>query len=303
VHPAALVNHRLSYRSLFEPNVAGTAELIRLALTVRQKRFDYVSTVGVPALLSRLTGAPESTDVRDVSGDIRIVDGYAFGYAASKWAGEVLLRDAHALFGLPVNVFRPNMIMPHTRYGGQYNETDMMTRLLYSVVKTGVAPASFYDGAPGGGRARTHYDGLPVDFLSATMVEVGSRPYSGFHSYNMVNHHDDGVSLDSFVDWIRSKGYAVAGIEDHGEWAARFESKLRNLPEAERQLSSLNILGHFAHPHTPAESPFDSRDFKAVVHDLSVGPDVPHLTEKYLHKYLEDMKARGLIEAAEPVMA
>ena len=33
--------------------------------------------------------------------------GYANGYGNSKWAGEVLLREAHDLCGLPVSVFRP----------------------------------------------------------------------------------------------------------------------------------------------------------------------------------------------------
>ncbi|GGD80814.1 SDR family oxidoreductase [Croceicoccus mobilis] len=162
VHPAALVNHRLSYENLFAPNVKGAAELIALALTCRLKRFDYISTVGVPALLPSLTSAPEDTDVRNVPDPVPLSDAYANGYAASKWAGEVLLREAHDLFGLPVNVFRPNMIMPHRRYVGQYNETDMITRLLYSIVKTGLAPRSFYRLEPDGSRARAHYDGLPV---------------------------------------------------------------------------------------------------------------------------------------------
>ena len=39
VHPAAHVNHVLPYRQLFGPNVVGTAELIRLAITTRLKRF------------------------------------------------------------------------------------------------------------------------------------------------------------------------------------------------------------------------------------------------------------------------
>jgi acyl-CoA synthetase (AMP-forming)/AMP-acid ligase II len=56
VDPAALVNHVLPYSQLFGPNVAGTAELIRLALTTRIKPYTYVSTVGVPAAC----GAPSA---------------------------------------------------------------------------------------------------------------------------------------------------------------------------------------------------------------------------------------------------
>ena len=47
VDPAALVNHVLPYSQLFGPNVLGTAELIRLALTTKLKPFIYVSTLGV----------------------------------------------------------------------------------------------------------------------------------------------------------------------------------------------------------------------------------------------------------------
>ena len=44
VDPAALVSGVLPYRELFRPNVVGTAELIRLALTTRLKPYTYVST-------------------------------------------------------------------------------------------------------------------------------------------------------------------------------------------------------------------------------------------------------------------
>ncbi len=44
---AALVNAVLPYSELFEPNVVGTGELIRLALTSRLKPYAYVSTADV----------------------------------------------------------------------------------------------------------------------------------------------------------------------------------------------------------------------------------------------------------------
>nr|MDP9168140.1 AMP-binding protein [Actinomycetota bacterium] len=49
VDPAALVNHVLPYSQLFAPNVLGTAELIRIALTTTIKPFVYVSTIAVGA--------------------------------------------------------------------------------------------------------------------------------------------------------------------------------------------------------------------------------------------------------------
>jgi fatty acid CoA ligase FadD9 len=48
VDAAAVVNHVLPYSQLFGPNVFGTAELIRLALTTKVKPYTYASTMGVP---------------------------------------------------------------------------------------------------------------------------------------------------------------------------------------------------------------------------------------------------------------
>ena len=142
VHTGAHVNHVLPYNQLFAANVAGTADLIRLALTTRIKRFDYVSTMGVSGLGSGLVD--EDGDIRETIPDCTLDDSYANGYGVSKWASEVLLREAHDLAGLPVGVFRPGMILAHSRYAGQLNVPDMFTRLLYSLAVTGIAPGTFY---------------------------------------------------------------------------------------------------------------------------------------------------------------
>jgi fatty acid CoA ligase FadD9 len=298
VHPAALVNHMLSYENLFEPNVVGTAELIRLALTTRQKRFDYVSSVAVPHVDPRLTQGGESMDVRKGPESIPLSSSYASGYAASKWAGEVLLRDAHERFGLPVNVFRADMILPHSRFKGQINVPDMITRLLFSLVMTGIAPESFYELEADGGRPRAHYDGLPVDFISAAMQQIGGRPHYDFKTYNIINmHHDDGISLDSIVDWVISAGYPIQRVEGHADWLQRFADKLRHLPDAQRQHSSLTILGHFARPHPAHPTPLTSENFVAAVRGIPAGPTVPHLSEAFIHKYLDDMRELGLLPA------
>jgi Male sterility protein/Phosphopantetheine attachment site len=138
VHPAALVNHVLPYTQLFGPNVVGTAELIRLAITTRIKPITYLSTIAV-AMTVPPAEFEEDGEVRTVSPVRQIDESYANGYANSKWAGEVLLREAHDLCGLPVAVFRSDMILAHSRYSGQLNVPDMFTRLLFSLLATGIA--------------------------------------------------------------------------------------------------------------------------------------------------------------------
>ena len=148
VDPAALVNHVLPYSQLFGPNALGTAELIRIALTTKLKPFTHVSTQGVADQIEP-SAFTEDADIRVISPTRVIGDSYANGYSNSKWAGEVLLREAHDLCGLPVAVFRCDMIMVDTKYVGQLNVPDIFTRLMLSLVATGIAPASFYETDPG----------------------------------------------------------------------------------------------------------------------------------------------------------
>lgn len=296
VHPGALVNHLLSYRHLFEPNVVGTAELIRLALFRRQKRFDFVSTFGVPQMNLGLAQAPENIDVRVGAPEMMLRDSYAAGYGTSKWASEVLLCEANKQFGLPVTIYRPDMIMAHSRFRGQINVPDMFTRLLFSLVVTGIAPETFYERQADNSRARTHYDGMPVDFLATAIQQLGAEAYQGFRVFNTISaHHDDGVSLDTITDWIAEAGYPIERIQDHANWVRLFAEKLRNLPNEQRQHSSLSILSHFDHPYPAKPLRIRNDAFVAAVRKLPAGPDVPHLSAQFIRKYLDDMHLVGLL--------
>src|SRR4030095_7738842 len=190
---------------------------------------------------------------------VPLSDEYASGYGASKWADEVMLHDAHQRFGLPVNIYRGDMMLAHSRYKGQINVPDMFTRLLYSIIMTGLAPETFYEREADGSRPKTHYDGLPVDFIASAIVGTSSKAHRAIKTYNMLNHHaDDGISLDAVVDWIESAGYQVQRVRDHAQWMQRFETKLSTLTEQQRQHSSLGALGAWRHPH-PAHAPMSGR--------------------------------------------
>ena len=293
VHPGALVNHVLPYQQMFAPNVAGTAEIIRLGITHRLKPLNNVSTVAA-AHVPGGAMIDEDADVR-VTSPVRPLssEGYADGYANSKWAAEVLLRDAHDRFGLPVATFRSDMILAHSRYEGQLNVPDMFTRLLLSIVATGLAPGSFYSGA-----AKPHYPGLPVDFTAEAIADLGVKATSGYRTYHVINSHDDGISLDSFVDWIDAAGYPVRRIDDYVDWLERFGTALRALPEEQRQHSSLPLL-HQLHYQVPAEfgTSVSSSRFRAdvIAHEVGVAKDVPHLSRELIGKYLADLSSLGLI--------
>ncbi|MEU2792825.1 carboxylic acid reductase [Streptomyces sp. NPDC007100] len=294
VHPAALVNHVLPYDQLFGPNVLGTAELIRLAVTSRVKQFTYLSTVAVVS--GSEAAADETADIRTACGERDLDNGYAHGYAAGKWAGEVLLREAHDTFGLPVAVFRSNLILAHPRYRGQLNIPDVFTRLLLSLLATGIAPGSFYTRGTDTGTG--HFDGLPVDFTAQAIASLGDGTREGYRTFNVVNPHDDGISLDTFVDWLTAAGHPLTRIHDYDAWLDRFETALRRLPDRRRQHSLLPLLHAFAKPAEPLPgSALPANRFRTAVRAAALNKenDIPHLTQDLITKYVTDLRSQDLL--------
>jgi fatty acid CoA ligase FadD9 len=297
VDPAALVNHVLPYSELFRPNALGTAELIKIALTSKQKPYTYVSTIGVGDQIvpAKFT---EDADIRVISPTRKINDSYANGYGNSKWAGEVLLREAHDLCGLPVAVFRCDMILADTTYAGQLNVPDMFTRMMLSLVATGIAPGSFYELDADGNRQRAHVDGLPVEFIAEAISTLGAHSVASFQTYGVMNPYDDGIGLDEFVDWLIDAGCTIQRIGDYGDWLRRFETTLRALPERQRNSSLLPLLHKYQKPEKPINGSMAPSDrFPAAVQDAKVGPDegMPHITPQIIAKYVSDLRLLGLL--------
>ncbi|WP_433664565.1 carboxylic acid reductase [Nocardia sp. CA-128927] len=296
VHPAALVNHVLPYEQLFGPNVVGTAEIIRLALTERKKPVTFLSSVAVANQINPRFFTEEG-DIRDMSPTRVLDDSYANGYGNSKWAGEVLLREANEHYGLPVAVFRSDMILAHSYYAGQLNVTDMFTRLLLSLLITGVAPKSFYELDSDGDRQWAHYEGLPVDFTATAITTLGAIS-SGHHTFDVLNPHDDGISLDTFVDWLIDAGHPIRRLDAHDEWLSRLSTALHALPERQRQASVLPLLDAYRRPAAPnAEMALPAKAFQTAVQAAGIGPDrdIPHLSRALIEKYVADLHQRNLL--------
>ena len=310
-HAAALVNHVLPYSALFGPNVVGTAEVLRLAIAAGSVPVTFVSSVAVAGGARPSTTedvAPDAPAALDERADIRttipewtVADEYANGYGASKWASEVLLREAHEHHGVPVAVFRSDMVLAHPRWRGQVNLPDVFTRLVWSVLATGLAPASFVQPAPDGSRQRSHYDGLPADFTAAAIDAIGAAVTSGHHTYNVVNPHDDGVSLDTFVDWLVEDGHAVERIADHAEWVTRFREALAALPDEDRARSVLPLMHAFAVPEAPhAGSAIPAEGFAAAVRRVRPlgSPTIPSLDHALIAKVADDLAFLRLLSPA-----
>jgi thioester reductase-like protein len=300
VDPAALVNGVLPYKELFRPNVVGTAELIRIALTTKLKPFAYVSTANVGDHVDP-SAFTEDADIRVISPVRPIEQSYTNGYGNSKWAGEVLLREAHDLCGLPVAVLRCDMILADTSYAGQLNMSDLVTRMMFSLLAAGIAPRSFYQLDADGNRQRAHFDGLPVEFVAEAIATLGIRATDEFQTYHVMNPHDDGIGLDEFVDWLVEVGNPIERIDDFGEWLQRFAAALGALPDRQREHTVLQVLLlrlNDLHPAEPSRGSLASTDrFRAAVQVANIGPDndIPHVSKPVIAKYVSDLQLLGLL--------
>lgn len=300
----------LPYSELFGPNVVGTAELIRFALTTKLKPYNFVSTSDVGRQVEP-SAFIEDADIREISATRAVDATYANGYGNSKWAGEVLLRETHDHCGLPVAVFRSGMIMVDPTYAGQLNVADTVSRMVLSIVAAGVAPESFYQLGADGQRQRAHFDGLPVDFVAEAITKLGwqiarSAPTSAevFETYHVMNPHDDGIGIDTYVDWLIEAGYPIERISDFGEWLQRFETGLQALPERQRQNSVLQMLtmlkehaGDLQAPEPTLGSYAPADRFQAAVQEAKIGADhdVPQVSARHIVKYVTDLQLLGLL--------
>ena len=297
VDPAALVNHVLPYSELFGPNALGTAELIRIALTSKQKPYTYVSTIGVGDQI-KPAKFTEDADIRVISPTRKINDSYANGYGNSKWAGEVLLREAHDLCGLPVAVFRCDMILADTTYAGQLNVPDIFTRMILSLVATGIAPGSFYELDANGNRQRAHSQRSARRVHRRGHLNAGGPERGKFPDLP----RDEPLRRRHRVRRVRRLAHRRRllhpALGDYGDWLRRFETTLRALPERQRNSSLLPLLHNYQKPEKPINGSMAPTDrFPAAVQDAKVGPDkdMPHITPQIIAKYVSDLRLLGLL--------
>ncbi|WP_437535239.1 thioester reductase domain-containing protein [Sorangium sp. So ce726] len=287
VHNGAMVNHALSYEQLFAPNVLGTAEVVRFAIRRRIKAVHFVSSVAATVVPGRTETVREDAPLlaeRPADG------GYACGYASSKWAGEVLLREVHERFGAPVNVFRCGLILGHRTHAGHINTSDYFTHLLSGLVNTGLAPRSFYATPESD---RHVFGGLPVDFVAEAVTALALGRDRAHRTYHVIGSSGD---LDSFVGWTRTAGYPITQVAEHGVWFARFREQLLGLVEQRQQQVASVLLETWAHPLGAAPRPrMDAAQFHRALREQTALGGAPELGEAFLHRCLEHMSLLGLI--------
>jgi amino acid adenylation domain-containing protein/thioester reductase-like protein len=153
VHAGARVNFLDDYAAHRPHNVAGTAEILRLASAGGAKPLYHVSTL---AVLNRVPPGP-GTIAEDVGLDL--VPRPRGGYAQSKWVAERLLSQARDA-GAPVTVLRLGEVMPASD-NGEPNPRSLTHLILSTMRHLGIAPTT---------ALRSDYS--PVSYVADRIVRV-----------------------------------------------------------------------------------------------------------------------------------
>jgi amino acid adenylation domain-containing protein/thioester reductase-like protein len=209
-HSAALVNMLLPYESLRAANVGGTAQIANLMLTGQAKALHYASTLSVFVATDQNTGNLEESDHLERTEKI-----YG-GYAQTKWAAEVMLRNLAGAAG-PVTYHRLGLITGDTICGIS-SAHDFLELFVRGIVSLGCIPPV---------DPHLSIDITPVDYAAAAMCELSLQAmrtgkYETYHIANPIS-----LTLERLLQRLTAAGKPIEIVT-----IDQFEQRLRDRTEA-----------------------------------------------------------------------
>ena len=209
----------------------------------------------------------------------------------------VVLRDAHDQFGLPVAVFRCDMMLPDTRYAGQVNPPDVFARTLLSLVLTGIAPGSFYESTPTAVARRRTTTGCQ----STSSRRRSPRWRRGGQRVSDVprgeprgrRHRARRTSTGSTRRATRSSASPTTTSGSAG-----LRPRCAPSRDASASIRCCHCCTTTSGPSKPLRGALASTErFHAAVQEAKVGPDkdIPHVTAELIIKYITDLQLLGLL--------
>lgn len=273
VHCAADVNLLAPYPALRPANVAGTAEVALLADAADVRCLHYASTLSVFVGTDRNHGRMLESDSLD---ETESVFG---GYAQSKWAAEVLLRQWKPAGGR-VRFYRFGLLTGNPQTG-VVAEQDLFTMALRGFVALGCVPDCDQD---------LRLDITPVSYAASAMSELLSYdgPESTFHIA-----HPEGLAAMQLFQCLQTLVPALERL-DQSAFAERVSSCSRLAPSIAAALLGLSrdrragdaspearVVDLFQATNTV----FDMTNFEKVLQ--GTGPAPPKLDDEFVTRLIQ----------------
>ncbi|MEQ8530267.1 MAG: thioester reductase domain-containing protein, partial [Imperialibacter sp.] len=186
----ALVNYLFNYDKMWDTNVYGTNEIIRLALDGNPKILNHVSTTFIFGWAVK-----DTLFETDTCNSLDLLD---FGYSQTKWVSEQIVFDAMKQ-GLQARVFRPALITPSVYGGG--NNFDISIRLIAFMINHGITVNSF-----------NQVSFTPVDIVANNVVAISGLPDSVNKTFHVTR--DEYARMKDITDIItKLTGREFKGFE------------------------------------------------------------------------------------------
>ncbi|MFD6103684.1 amino acid adenylation domain-containing protein [Nocardia salmonicida] len=187
-HNGARVNHLESYAALRPANIAGTVEILRLAVDTKVKALHFVSTVSAAVGVGHTGIVTEHTAITADQVPRN-------GYLATKWVAEQLVLAA-AERGLPVAVHRPGLVAGSISTGANSTD-DAFWTLIRSAAHLGVAPDI----------ESADVTLAPVDYVARALVTLATGRQPDTEIYHLVNSAPTNVG--DILNMLRHNGFPI----------------------------------------------------------------------------------------------
>ena len=63
-----------------------------------------------------------------------------------------------------------------------------------------------------------------MEFIAEAISSLSIKVVDGFDTHHVMNPYDDGISMDTFVDWLIDTDYPITRVPAYATWLARFEN-------------------------------------------------------------------------------
>ncbi|MBA2664100.1 MAG: amino acid adenylation domain-containing protein [Bradymonadaceae bacterium] len=219
-HLAACVNLVRTYESLRPANVDATRQVLRFVCEGRRKRLHFASTLSVFVSTDRNVGRLGEDDALDDTSEV-----YG-GYAQSKWAAEVLLRNAAHTIGT-INIYRLGLLTGDTTRG-RAPQNDLLAMFFRATAVLGCVPAPALD--------KLAVDITPVDYAAAAIAHLSLGPAAHPATFHIANPQP--ATLASLIDALRTTDVDIEAV-DHPTWRARLTTHLSQTTTREHTTSLL----------------------------------------------------------------
>ena len=198
-HNGTHVNHLYNYETLFDENVKGSFEVIKMATTGKTKNLFYISTYSIANLpaIKKLTEKEISSFT---------------GYTQTKYLSEQILLYANSK-GTPIKIFRPGNITGDIYTGISNYSNNHSLLILKAYIQMGMAP-----------KTNSSIEMTSINTVSKAIVNI-SFSDNKYIIFNLNNNNT--ISWIDYINKINNYGYTVKLIPPT-EWIQHLASISKN---------------------------------------------------------------------------